>query len=412
MRTTILVVVISFCSCTNTRLEAQLLEVKSGRTAIVKLQPTSDATEITRLAAGTRILKVGEAPLYYSIRLADNTVGWSYKGNFNVLTNVTVPRAQPPATKQLLMARSDVLKIIVVDVEVGDATVIICPVENGKQDVILIDTGVNDSERIKKELIDNGFTVSGKPITRFIATHYDSDHIGHAHKVIPLSKIVYDHGPNNIDSDYLDAVNKPGVDRRLMTLSYQETFTGGVTVKCVAVNGATDFDPAPVPSTADNDNSIALVISFHDFDYFTAGDLTLKPEASLAKGIQNCDVYHVNHHGSRVTSSSLGFLQKLDPEVSVVSNGTMHGHPTAVVGQRLTQEIHSKLFQTNFNPDDRAFKPDFKFIADDTFHEESEAEDAEGAAGTIRIVIDPLTEKYYVIMPDLALDETTFNIEK
>ncbi len=213
-------------------------------------------------------------------------------------------------------------------------------------------------------------------------------------------------------ANYLLATQAPGVDRRSMTLSYQETFSGGVSVECVAVNQSTDFDPQNEPSAPDdNPNSIALLVSWKGFDYFTAGDLTFKAEKSLAKGIKNSDVYHVNHHGSRATSSDSAFVYKLDPEVSVVSNGTRHGHPHKDVMHRLRQ-LGSVHFQTNFNPDTRAYQDDLKFVADDTSYDDDDLENAEGALGTIVIVVDLLTDKYYVIMAGLELQEGTFPIEK
>ena len=394
---------------------ARTLEVKQGRSAIVKDAPSGTATHLTRLSAGTRVEHIGDAPRYYSIRLADGTIGWSYKGHFIEVADAS--GTTPPPTKESLQARSDVLKIIVIDVEVGDATLIVCPEENGVRDVILIHTGVNDSDRIRAELIANGFALGDKPITRFIITHYDTDHFGHAAQIVPLSKVVYDHGDNikaNFKKDYQALVNKPGIDRRLMTLDYEETFTGGVTIECVAVNQATDFEPnlAPSPPESDNANSIALIVTFGDFDYFTGGDLTKKPEKSLGNGgIRNVDVYHVDHHGSSATSSALEFVRVLDPEVSIVSNGTSHGHPTDVVAQRLLGlDPAHRFFQTNINPDPRAHHPDPKFVADDTLLE-SEAENAEGATGTIRLIVDLQADRYYVVMPGLSLSEGTFPIE-
>ena len=197
-----------------------------------------------------------------------------------------------------------------------------------------------------------------------------------------------------------------------MTLGYQETLSGGVTIECVAVNQATDFDPNFEPTSPnDNANSIALIISFDSFDYFTGGDLTKTPEQSLSKQIKNCDVYHVNHHGSKTTSSSLEFVTKLDPEVSVASNGAKYGHPTDEVASRLTA-LGSNFYQTNVNLDPRAHQPDSKFVADDTYNDDNEAEELEGASGTIRIVVDPVPNKYYVLMPGLPLSEATFNIEQ
>lgn len=396
------------------KLCSEVLEVKPGRNAIVKVAPTGTAEQLpNRLPEGTRVDKIGEAPRYYSIRTADGTVGWSYKGNFTVVVGATPVNATAPVTPESLLARSDVLKIIVVDVEVGDATIIICPEEGGEQDVILIDTGENDADRIRTELIANGLSLSGTPFDRFIVSHYDHDHMGAALDLIPLSEIIYDHGDNNIKSAYRTAVTAPGVDRRLMTLNYQEDFTGGISIECVAVNQATDFEPDETASTSsDNPNSIALLLSFDGFDYFTGGDLTKKPERSLATGgIRNCDVYHVNHHRSRATSSVLEFVEQLDPEVSVVSNGTRYGHPTDDVAQRLIG-VGSRFYQTNNNEhDDRAHDPDPKFVADDSNHDDSEEENAEGALGTIKIVVDPDADKYYVIMPGLPLAGATFDIE-
>lgn len=97
---------------------------------------------------------ISQVPRYYSIRLPDGNVGWSYKGSFEIVDE-SAPSGgtgATPATKANLLAHPDVLKIVIVDVEVGDATLIICPEEDGERDVILIETGEDDSGRIRKEL--------------------------------------------------------------------------------------------------------------------------------------------------------------------------------------------------------------------------------------------------------------------
>lgn len=397
-------------------LSAQVLEVKPDRAAIVRTMPDGDAPRFDdRIPPATRVQQIGTANLYYEIQLPDGRTGWSYKANFIVVSGGEPLDGLVP-TSESLLARSDVLKIVVLDVEVGDATLIICPTQAGKRDVILIDTGEDDADRTREALTRHGVALTGRPITRFIVTHYDRDHFGDAPALVPLSRIVYDHGDNNVkDTDvmtaYLAAVEQPTVDRRTMPLSYDETFSGGVRLECVAVNQRTDFDTEAEPSSPeDNPNSIALLCSFDGFDYFTGGDLTLEPERSLATGVKNCDVYHVNHHGSRATSSDLDFVRRLDPEVSVASNGTLHGHPTRDVALRLLS-LGSRFYQTNWNDDSRAHQPDKKFVGDDTLHEERELEEMEGAAGTITIVVDPIGDKYYVLMAGLPLVEATFTIE-
>lgn len=389
----------------------QVLEVKQGRTAIVKDGPSGNAPEIATLSAGTRVTMLGSVPRYYSIQFDNGRVGWSYKGNFLEVTGAP-PATNIVVTAEMLLARTDVLKIIILDVEVGDSALIICPEENGERDVILIDAGEsNDGGRIRQELVNQGFSLTGRPITRFFASHYDNDHIGPIAQIAPLCQVVYDHGPNNDKSFYRNAMTASSADRRTIALTYQETFSGGVNIDCVAVNRRVDGGPTISASSDDNDNSIALQIAFRGFDYFTAGDLTFSTESALVGVARNCDVYHVNHHGSRTTSSGIEFLRAIDPEVSVASNGTRHGHPTADVANRLITDIASRFYQTNVNPDDRANHPDPKFVADDTFHSDSDDENDEGAAGNITIVIDPVANRYYVIMPGLPLTEATFPIE-
>jgi len=391
-----------------------MLEVKPGRNAMVRTEPNGSAPQIgDRLPPGTRVEQIGEKPYYYSIRPDTGAVGWSAKANFTKVAADVPPVNGGEATVESLMARTDVLKIFVLDVEVGDATLIVCPYEDGRQDVILIDTGENDADRIKGKLVSNGFGLAGHPISRMIITHYDFDHCGDAAALIPLASVIYDHGDNRIRATYAAAVGAGAVDRRLMKLDYEEVFSGGVTVECVAVNQATDFDPDTKACTDDdNPNSIALLVSFNGFDYFTGGDLTFAPEKSLAKGIRDCDVYHVNHHGSKTTSSSLKFLQKLKPEVSIASNGVSYGHPTAEVAERLVNEIGSRFYQTNKNEDPRAYQADKKYVADDTyFGDNEEAEEAEGDTGSIAVVVDAAAGKYYVVMPELPLGEAVFPIQ-
>lgn len=397
------IILIIFILFTSNAINAQLLQVKDDKSAIVKKEPTGNGEEILRLESGTKVRKLGEVSRYYSIQLVDGTTGYSYKGNFFETTG-ELPIVN---TKESLLARTDVLKIIVLDVEVGDATLIICPEENGEQDIILIDTGEKgDGERIKEEIIRNGFNLAGQPISRFYVSHYDHDHMGDVASVAYMVEVAYDLGDNDMPSKYKKAMEN--VDRREITITYQEIFTGGVTIECVAANQATDFDPIAEPSKDKNTNSIALIVSYNGFDYFTGGDLTLKPEKSLAKGIKNCDAYHANHHGSKTTSSGLEFIQALDPEITVASNGTRHGHPSDEVAQRLIAN-GSIFYQTNINPDDRAYQAPVEFVGDTTYFRNSSDEKAEGAKGSIRLVVD--TANYFVIMPNLPLAEGTFDIE-
>ena len=174
-------------------------------------------TKCQRMGVATR--KRGE--------LDDGRTGFSFKGNFIVVAEADGD-GEPPTNRDGLMARDDVLKIIVIDVEVGDAALIICPKEDGEQDVILIDTGENDQDRIEAELIKNGFELTDRPIDRMFISHYDHDHQGDAIELMPLVAVLFDHGDNNVDTPYKAEADKLGGNRRTITLDYHEQFTGGV----------------------------------------------------------------------------------------------------------------------------------------------------------------------------------------
>jgi beta-lactamase superfamily II metal-dependent hydrolase len=386
---------------------AQSLKVKADRTAILKEEPSGNGAIIKRIDPNTLVTKIGDAPRYYHI-IHNLDTGWSYKGNFIDVDTSLIPRQ---AMKESLRARTDVLQIEVIDVEKGDATLIVCPEENGERDVILIDCAMgNDVNRIRESIASFGVDLNTQPVTVFVVSHYDSDHTGGIKEIVPLCQTIYDPGPAQQTLRYRSALKDRESDRDTMTLTYFEQFSGGVTMECVAVNNATDNEPFLAPAKDKNQNSVALIISFNGFDYFTAGDLTFQPERSLATSIRNCDVYHVNHHGSSTSSSDLSFVLQLDPEVSVVSNGTQYGHPNTEVGERLTNEVGSLFVQTNVNPAGNSYPNDPKYVADDTILT-SRQENKEGATGSIRIIVDPIVDKYYVVMPGLDLTEATFPIE-
>ena len=65
---------------------ADFLEVKPQREAIVRIAPSGEATEITRLPAGTRVTRLGETERWYSIQMADGNNGWAHKPNLAVVT--------------------------------------------------------------------------------------------------------------------------------------------------------------------------------------------------------------------------------------------------------------------------------------------------------------------------------------
>ena len=159
--------------------------------------------------------------------------------------------------------------------------------------------------------------------------------------------------------DYLDAVGDPNNNgvwddgegrflRATMRYGHVERLgsEGAVTIRCVAVRGDTkgrehDLDLEP---GEDNPGSIALVVRFGEFEFYTAGDQTSNDwkheypdteekmvDAGAIPGGNDIDVLKVSHHGSD-TSTGRRFANALRPEVSIISTQLGgHGLPKRVV---------------------------------------------------------------------------------
>ena len=128
-----------------------------------------------------------------------------------------------------------------------------------------------------------------------------------------------------------------------------------VTIEVVASNGHVRNSSSnyPLPENykprKENSYSIALLMSYFNFEYLIAGDLTKNVENKLKEDtdLGDLDVYHVNHHGSD-TSSALNFLKRIKPEVAIISNGdnAKFNHPRNSVLERI-----KKVTDVNTDPD-------------------------------------------------------------
>ena len=87
------------------------------------------------------------------------------------------------------------------------------------------------------------------------------------------------------------------------------------------------------PMAVRNDDSLVLCASFGEVRMLLTGDIEAGGESAL--GRVRAQVLKVPHHGSR-SSSSVGFLEAMRPELAVVSVGRENrfGHPHAEVLER------------------------------------------------------------------------------
>jgi competence protein ComEC len=105
--------------------------------------------------------------------------------------------------------------------------------------------------------------------------------------------------------------------------------------------------PASEELQRDNDSSLVFRLAYGEVSFLLTGDVEADGEEALLRSpypLQST-VLKVAHHGSR-TSSTLPFLEAVDPAASVISVGARNpfGHPSPEVIARLSDD---SIFRTD-----------------------------------------------------------------
>src|SRR5712671_2213560 len=237
------------------------------------------------------------------------------------------------------------LDIYVVDVEGGNATLLVAP--SGES--LLIDTGnvapaaaIRDAERIMAAAKDARLT----QIDNLIITHWHGDHYGgmaELAKRIPIRNFI-DHGPNVQPAPAVDdfiqnvypklyanakhTVAKVGDKIAVAGLDVTVVTSAGETLK-TALPGAGAANPycanfKPGENNAEDPMSVGAYITFGKFRTMHLGDITKNKEFELMcpmNKIGALDAFLGLHHAVN-TSSSEVIVHALHPRVIIVNNGT------------------------------------------------------------------------------------------
>ncbi len=255
------------------------------------------------------------------------------------------------------------LEIYFIDVLGGAAVLIVTP----QGESVLIDTGwPGEQDRDVNRIYDALVNRAGcSRLDYLVTTHWHRDHYGN---VLPLSRkvpvgVYYDRGiPDTLEEDaqffnrmigeYKQATGgRSKILRAGDFLDLKQDPSGPpLSLLCVAANrkvmqlhGAEEnpacgsAEPRPADGS-DNARSIALLLSYGDFQFFTGGDITWNIETRLVCPINTLgpvDLYMVNHHGEDISNNPV-FLRSLDPVAAVMCNGPSKGG-SPVTMQRLKE---------------------------------------------------------------------------
>lgn len=238
---------------------------------------------------------------------------------------------------------SGFLTVSFLDVGQGDSVFIEAP--NGNQ--LLIDGGRNDF--VVSEL-SGGLDFGDKIIDVVLSTHPDGDHIGGLPEIFDRFDILnyVDNGAKGDTGTYLslsDRVSSESsryikAERGLVIVLDKEK---NIYFQVLAPDKNFTFGDT-------NDMSVVGRLVYGESSFMLTGDASKAVENILVYSdpdLLDSDILKAGHHGSK-TSSGLLFLEKVSPEISIISAGqdNTYGHPHVSVIENI-KKVDSEILETS-----------------------------------------------------------------
>ncbi len=233
------------------------------------------------------------------------------------------------------------LKISFLDVGQGDSILFQTP--NGGK--ILIDGG---KDKLVLNRLGQEFATIENNIDLVIATHDDADHIAGLISVLEKYKVnalLYSL-PNSeslLSKELVSLVNKKNVKLIQVTKPMIVNTSDGLIIKIL-------FPVKNMTGAESNEASIVTQFIYGNIKILLSGDLPIAGEEFLIDRYGDSlksNILKLGHHGSD-TSTSADFLQKVSPELVVVSSGKNNsfGHPHRIVTD-LVNKFGVEIFRTD-----------------------------------------------------------------
>ena len=232
-------------------------------------------------------------------------------------------------------------------------------ISNKPLEVHFIDVGQGDSILIKSPnnkymLIDGGIKGEGKKVVEYmrslgvtelqyvVSTHPDADHIGGLIPVLNSIKIknFVDSGKVHTSQTYEEMLQL--IDVKNIPFTVPQT---GDQLK-LDEEMLLQVISADEQATDNNEASIVLKMTYGEVSFLFTGDAGVEMEQQMLTQNIEATILKAGHHGSN-TSSSAAFINKVKPEVTILSYGqdNKYGHPHAEVIDNL-RAVKSKIYGT------------------------------------------------------------------
>lgn len=253
---------------------------------------------------------------------ANITTGYE-DGTFKPANNLTRAHisaflARAVKYQESLEATPSKLNVHFLDVGQGDSIFIQAP--NGK--TMLIDAGTKE---YGSTVIAYLKSKNVKKLDYVVATHPDADHIGGLGAVLESFTVgeFINSGKVHTTVTYenlLETVSNKNIRYTEPKAGDLIALDSNVKTQVLAVNAQADDT---------NDASIVLKLTYQNMSFLLMGDADAAIEEQIAKKYNiSATFLKAGHHGSN-SSSSLGFLQKVNPKAVILSyeEGNSYGHP-------------------------------------------------------------------------------------
>lgn len=243
------------------------------------------------------------------------------------------------------------LEITFLDVGQGDGIFIRTPTNT----TYLIDGGSSDVSGVGKYRIITFLKAKGiRKVDYAIMTHTDKDHISGLVELIESSRqkngIAIEHlvlpHIEAIDEVYISLVQlaeKQGI--KVVYIEKGDVLKDG-RMRITCLHPYLDFMPE-----SKNAYSTVLSLEYGAFKALFTGDLEGEGEIEVLHSpyLLDYNILKVAHHGSK-NSTSQEFLEKIKPEIAVIScgKGNSYGHPSVELVERL-KEAGSQIYNTVYS---------------------------------------------------------------
>jgi competence protein ComEC len=238
---------------------------------------------------------------------------------------------------------SGFLTVSFLDVGQGDSVFIEAP--NGNQ--LLIDGGRNDF--VVSEL-SGALDFGDKIIDVVLSTHPDGDHIGGLPEIFDRFDILnyVDNGAKGDTGTYISLS-----DRVLSESSRYIKAERGLSIVLDKEKNIYFQVLAPDKNftfSDTNDMSVVGKLVYGESSFMLTGDASKAVENILVYSdpdLLDSDILKAGHHGSK-TSSGLLFLEKVSPEISIISasQDNTYGHPHVSVLENI-KKVNSEILETS-----------------------------------------------------------------